>query len=151
MLTCIPTTYYVLNNMMEEPGVWIGEPQVVVNMNVSWMRYAPLWILERIPEVYEVARAKGVSREDIDRWRRHTLPGVEHFFGEIFTNDPLGNAAVLSPARLVRRFSDLPEFQAHRAKMLEIYTRAHEQGHPAAAEPPAAVFGERVEMLSSPK
>ena len=151
MLTCIPTTYYVLNNMMEEPGVWIGEPQVVVNMNVSWMRYAPLWILERIPEVYEVARAKGVSREDIDRWRRHTLPGVEHFFGEIFTNDPLGNAAFLSPARLVRRFSDLPEFQAHRAKMLEIYTRAHEQGHPAAAEPPAAVFGERVEMLSSPK
>jgi hypothetical protein len=142
MLTCIPTTHYVLNHMMDEPGVWIGNPQVVVNLNVSWMRYAPLWILERIPEVYEVALQKGVAPEAIDRWRRHTLPSVERFFEEIFGEDPIGNAAYFSPARLVRRFGDLPEFQAMRPRLLEIYRRAHAQGQAGAAEPPSAVFGE---------
>jgi glycosyltransferase involved in cell wall biosynthesis len=141
MLTCIPTTYYALNHMMEEPGVWIGEPQLVVNMNVSWMRYAPLWILERIPEVYETAQSKGVPAEDMDRWRRHTLPGVAHFFAEIYGADPLNNAAYFQPARLVARFSHLPEFETYRDQMLEVYRRAHAEGHPAASLPPAVVFG----------
>jgi glycosyltransferase involved in cell wall biosynthesis len=140
MLTCIPTTYYVLHHLMEEPGVWIGSPQVVVNLNVSWTRYAPLWVLERIPEVYEVARQKGVSADNIDRWRRHTLEAVEEFFEEIFGDDPLGNAAYFSPARLVRHFGDLPEFEAHRPRLIEIYRRAHAAGHPAASDPPSVVF-----------
>jgi glycosyltransferase involved in cell wall biosynthesis len=142
MLTCIPTTHYVLHHMMGETGVWIGSPQVVVNLNVSWAKYAPLWILERIPEVYMIARQKGVDRESIDRWRRHTLNSVEHFFEDIFAEDPLGNAAYFSAARLVRHFCDLPEFQAHRPKLLDIYRRAHASGHQAATEPPSRVFGE---------
>jgi hypothetical protein len=144
MLTCIPTTHYVLNHMMDEPGVWVGAPQVVVNLNVSWLRYAPLWILERIPEVFEVALQKGVSANEIDRWRRHTLQSVERYFAEIYGEDPLGNAAYFSPARLVRRFGDLPEFQAMRPRLLEIYRRAHAQGHAGASEAPSAVFGEEL-------
>lgn len=140
MLTCIPTTYYVLNNMMEEPGVWIGEPQLVVNMNVSWMRYAPLWILERIPEVYEIAESKGVSTEDIDRWRRHTLPGAVQFFREIYSSDPMGNAAYFDPARLVRRFKHLPEFLDRQPELIEIYRNAYEAGHEAATLPAQLVF-----------
>jgi len=142
MLTCIPTTYYVFNHMMDEMGVWIGDPQIVVNMNVSWKRFAPLWILERIPEVYEVARQKGVAAENIDRWRRHTLPIVAYHFADIFADDPLNNAEYFSAKRLIRRFSDLPEFETYRSDLLDIYTRAHEDGHRSASEPPDAVFGE---------
>lgn len=140
MSTCIPTTKYVLNYMMEEPGVWIGTPQLIVNMNVSWAKYAPLWILERIPEVYEVAEQKGVASEEIDRWRRHTLPGVEHYFREIFSTDPLNNAAYFSASRLVRRFKHLPEFAEISSSLREIYSRAHELGHPAAKLPVSRVF-----------
>jgi FkbM family methyltransferase len=142
LLTCIPTTYYVLNHMMEQPGVWIGTPQIVVNMNVSWMKYAPLWILERIPEVYEEAERRGVAVEDIDRWRLHTLPGVMHYFDEIFQNDPLNNAAYFSPGRLVRRFKHLPEFRAMHSRLRAIYENAHAIGHPAALAPVSRVFPE---------
>ena len=142
MPTCIPTTTYVLHHMMREQGVWIGQPQLVVNMNVSWLKYAPLWILERIPEVYELAERKGVRPEEMDRWRRHSLPGIKHYFREIFEDDPLGNAAYFSPARLVRRFRHLKEFAAARPQLLEAYRRAHEAGHPAAALPPERVFAD---------
>lgn len=142
MLTCIPTTHYVLKNMIDEPGVWIGAPQIVINLNVSWMNYASLWILERIPEVYDIAELKGVSTECMDRWRRHTLPGVVHYFREIFRSDPLNNAAYFSPERLFRRFKHLPEFLAVLPELREIYRKAHVEGHPAAAVPVQRVFPE---------
>ncbi|WP_135211580.1 glycosyltransferase [Vitreimonas flagellata] len=141
MLTCIPTTHYVLNNMMEEPAVWIGEPQVVVNMNVSWMRYAPLWILERIPEVYDVAEARGVPQALMDGWRRHTLPSVIHYFREILHTDPEGNARYFSPSRLVARFAHLEEFRTVcEAELITLYEKAHGIGAPAAQEDPKDVF-----------
>jgi glycosyltransferase involved in cell wall biosynthesis len=148
MLTAIPTTYYVLNRMMEEPGLWIGAPQVVVNMNVSWMKYAPLWILERVPEVYEVARAKGVSAENIDRWRRHTLPGMVSFFKEILRHDPLNNAAFVCFPRVIKRFTDLPEFASYEQDLREAYAAARAQGSPAAQLPVELVFPFSVGMGS---
>jgi hypothetical protein len=140
MLTCIPTTYYVLNNMMDELGVWLGTPQVVVNMNVSWMRYASIWILERIPEVYEKAELRGVPSEEIDRWRCHTLPGVIHYFSEIFKEEQLDNAEYFDPRRLIRRFKHLPSFQDKLPQLIKIYSLAHENKHPTAIYPLEQVF-----------
>ena len=140
MLTCIPTTHYVLNYMMDELGVWIGEPQLVVNMNVSWTKYAPLWILERIPEVYEIAEQKGAAPTDMDRWWSHTLPGAAHFFEEIYRDDPLGNAEFFLPEIFVRRFKHLPEFVNFEARLKKVYQVAHDSGHPAAKLPVSHVF-----------
>lgn len=142
MPTCIPTTTYVLGHMMGEPGLWVGAPQIVVNLNVSWMKYAPLWILERIPEVYEVAEKRGVAPRDMDRWRVHTLPGVVHYFQEIYRHDPMGNAAFFSPERLVRRFKHLPEFAKALPVLKNAYARAHAEGHAAARRAPQKVFPE---------
>lgn len=141
MLTCIPTTYYILNHMMDEQGVWLGTPQLVVNMNVSWLKYAPLWILERIPEVYELAEERGVPAEQVDRWRKHTLTtGVLPFFKEIFENDPLNNAQYLCPERVIRRFKHLPEITPIYKKLRKIYSRAYSHNHPAAIKPIPVVF-----------
>lgn len=140
MPTCIPTTNYVLRHMMDEPGLWMGSPQIVVNLNVSWMKYAPLWILERVPEMYELAERRGVPQAEMDRWRLHTLPGVVHYFQDIYRQDPLGNAAYFSPERLVRRFKHLPEFAKALPVLKETYARAHAEGHPAARRSPARVF-----------
>jgi len=140
MLTCIPTTNYVLNHMMDELGVWIGEPLLVVNMNVSWLKYAPLWILERIPEVYDLAERKGVSAEQMDKWREHTLPGVVHYFREIFENDPLNNADYFKADRVIRRFKYLPDFSTYESELRDVYERASLKDHTAAAKPVSAVF-----------
>lgn len=144
MQTCIPTTNYVLKHLMEAEGVWIGKPQIVVNLNVSWLKYAPLWILERIPEVYEIAESKGVSGEELDRWRRHDLRSIEYYFNEIYERDPLHNGRYFSPARLVRRFKHLPEFEKLRPRLREVYARAHAKGHPSAMLPVSKVFPESV-------
>jgi glycosyltransferase involved in cell wall biosynthesis len=140
MLTAIPTTYYVLNHMMEENGVWLGTPQIVVNMNVSWTKYIPLWILERIPEVYDLAERRGAPKTEIDSWRRHTLPSVAHYFDEIFQDQHEENARYLNPARLVHRFKHLPEFHSIQPQLQITYETARQHGHFAAKTPTSQIF-----------
>ena len=140
MLTAIPTTHHVLHCMMDEPAYWIGEPLVLVNMNVSWLKYAPLWILERLPEVYDRAQAFGVDPQAVDRWRIHTVPSVVHYFGEIFRDDAVGNSEFFSPTRLVARFKHLEVFRKEVAGLRAIYESARARGAAGTAAAPAEVF-----------
>jgi len=140
LLTCIPTTYYVLNFMFKEPALWIGSPVVVVNMNVSWMKYAPLWILERIPEAYDLAERLGANRAEIDRWRLHNLPGLVRFLEEIFENDPVGNVKYFSMRRLASRLKGLDGIEDFIEPIRSIYAAAHEAGHPAAQTSVEEIF-----------
>lgn len=140
MLSCIPTTYYTLNFMMNEPAYWVGKPQLVVNLNVSWMKYAPLWILERIPEVYDLAERLGANPQSVDRWRTHTLPGIIHWFRKIYENDPEGNMKYFSPSRLLSRIKHLREYKDCVSDLQAIYETAYEAGHPGAKIPSSQLF-----------
>jgi hypothetical protein len=140
MLTAIPTTFHVLHHMMEEHACWIGEPQVVVNMNVSWLKYAPLWILERLPEVYDRAETFGVAPEEVDRWRLHSLPSVVHYWSDLFQADPAGNAAYFSAARMVARYKHLDAFAERVPALREVYEQAHQRGAAGAESPSMQVF-----------
>jgi FkbM family methyltransferase len=125
LLTCIPTSYYVCHNMFEEMGLWIGQPSVVVNMNVSWLKYAPLWILERVPELYDLAEEKGSSPEAMDKWREHNFPGVLHYLHEIYFSDTENNIQYFSIDRLIQRTRHLPIFKANIKQFFEIYGQAY--------------------------
>ncbi|MDO8478769.1 MAG: glycosyltransferase [Candidatus Rokubacteria bacterium] len=128
LLTCIPTSYYVCNYMFREMGYWIGEPCVVVNMNVSWVKHAPLWVLERLPELYELAELRGADPAEVDRWRVHNLPGALHFLPVIYFDDGAGNRDRFSFERFVRRHKHLAEFQAQLGEFVKIYQRAYDEG-----------------------
>jgi FkbM family methyltransferase len=140
LLTCIPTTYYALNFMMNEPACWLGQPQLVVNLNVSWMKYAPLWILERIPEAYDLAERMGANAEKVDRWRNHTLSSVLPFFKEIYEADKECNSEYFLPSRLIGRIKHLDKFADQVHAMKTIYESAHLAGHPKAQIPSAQMF-----------
>ena len=140
MLTCIPTTYHVLNHMMDEPAYWMGQPQIVVNLNVSWMKYAPLWILTRLPEAFDVAERYGGDPLQIDHWRRDLVPHVQHWLNEIVAGDPEGNAQFISIQRLVNSFKHLPEFKSIASSLRDAYHQAHLARHPVASVPTEAVF-----------
>jgi hypothetical protein len=128
LLTCIPTAHYVCNHMFGEMGYWIGQPCVVVNMNVSWMKYAPLWRLERLPELYELAERQGATASEVDRWRIHNLQGASKFLESIYFHDEEGNAELFSFERFIRRHKHLPEFRSELSKLMNIYTKAYAQG-----------------------
>ncbi len=148
MRTSIPTTYYVLNFMMDEPAYWVGTPQLVVNFNVSWNNYAALQILERVPEAQDLAERMGASPTGMDRWRENLIPGVVHYFTEMFENDVNSNAEFFSPVRVVARMKHLAAFQARVPALRAVYERAHRAGHPAARMSAVKLFAASSPIIS---
>jgi len=140
MLTCIPTTNYVLHFMMEESAYWVGEPSLVVNLNVSWMKYAPLWILERLPEAHDLAEKMGANPQEIDKCRIIHIPHVLHWFREIYAHDEESNIVYFSPSRLMGRMKHLDTFASQIQALRIIYENAHAASHPGAKIPPSQVF-----------
>lgn len=142
MLTCIPTSHYVCQHMMNEAGYWIGEPGLVVNMNVSWGRYAPLWVLERLPELYDLAERKGANPSEVDRWRMHNLPGAIHYLEQIYFSDTENNIQYFSMERFIARHKHLQIFQSSLRDIMSIYKKAYKDEHRGALVEPAKLLAQ---------
>jgi len=140
MLSCIPTAYYVLNYMADDPAYWIGEPCMVVNSNVSWQAYGPLLDLEQLPRAWDLAERMGSVPGEVDRRRSNRLWLVDMMWREIFENDKAGNAAYFSAPRVLMRLKHLRAIDRYANSMKTVYQTAHEAGHPAATMPPAMLF-----------
>ncbi|HEX6705401.1 MAG TPA: FkbM family methyltransferase [Albitalea sp.] len=151
MRTSIPTTYHVLNHMMEETAVWLGTPQLLVNFNVSWNAYASLQILERVPEALDLAEMKGADPKGIDKLRENLIPGYVHYFNEIYGEDKMGNHLHFSITRVVSRIRHLSLFPTVAPDLAAIYRRAYSAGHPAANVDPALIFGRSLNSNDSEK
>jgi len=126
LLTCVPTTYHVCNRMFDETGYWIGEPALVVNMNVSWGRYAALWRLERLPEIYDLAESRGALPMHMDKWRAHNLQDITHYLNEIYFNDKAGNLPYFSIDRFILRHKHLEAFRDNLGDIKSICQKAFE-------------------------
>ena len=130
--TCVPTSKYILGNLLDKTGYWISEPTITINLNVSWGIYAPLWILERVPEVYDLAEFNGVPKEKVDFWRRHTLKMFPSMFSELFNSKESSESKDVDLRSIPRRIRHLKEFETPRIEMLEIYEDVHKSNHPLA-------------------
>ena len=111
LATCVPSSVYALAALQDRPAWWVGEPAVVVNMNVSWLRWALLWHLERMPDLFEEAERRGVDPERLDVYRLQHLVEAEHGCGRPTSTRRTRSRANFSLARLLERCKHLPEFR----------------------------------------
>lgn len=119
LLTCVPTTNYVLNSMLDCPAFWFGAPAVLVNMNVSWLKYADLWVLERFPEMYEAFEKKGVSSSQINFYRTRSVSGVVHHLRDSVTRKS-ENLDIIDLRCLFRTYKHLADFNASLPEIFSI-------------------------------
>lgn len=108
---CVPSAVHVLNELFHGPALWLGEPCVIVNMHVSWSQYAPQFVLERLPEIYDIMEAKGTDRKLVDAIRQRSVTNVINFVNYVVSSDPSSGPAI-SLDRLVRRYKHLGDFEA---------------------------------------
>jgi glycosyltransferase involved in cell wall biosynthesis len=126
--TCVPTTHYVVEQMFDRPGYWVGDPCVVVNLNVSWTRYAALFILERFPEIFDRMEARGADPGSVDALRANHLRQVMDWLPEIYFGDHREHLPQFSIERLVRRFGRLHAFDGYWPRIEALYARAFRLG-----------------------
>ena len=109
--SCVPSAVHVVNELFHGPALWLGEPCVVVNMQVSWADYAPQFVLERLPELYDLMEARGASRKLMDAIRQRSVPNVVNFMRRALAGErPSGDG--ISLERLIRRYKHFGDFEA---------------------------------------
>jgi glycosyltransferase involved in cell wall biosynthesis len=126
--TCVPSTHYILDHMLDRPGYWVGDPCVVVNRNVSWSRYAALYVLERFPEIWDRMETRGVDPVEVDGLRARFLPHIAGALAELYFGSQREHVAAISMERLVRRFVRLAAFPRHWPSIRQVYARAFMTG-----------------------
>jgi hypothetical protein len=126
----------VLNNLLNFESYWISEPAITINMNVSWGAFTPLWILERVPEVYDLAEFNGLEKEKVDFWRIHTMKMFVDVFREVFTSNDISITRNIDLKAISRRVRHLKEFDQISLEMIKIYESARKANHPLAVLEP---------------
>ena len=139
MQTCVPSTKYIFTYLSEVDTYWENNPLITINLNVSWGEFAPIWILERIPEVYDYAELNGVAKLSVDKWRSHTLDSAVVFFNIIYTSETPEKYNEFDFIRFVRRNKHLDSFENIFLEVFKIYQEAYNNGHVLALYKPEEV------------
>ncbi|MBL6079104.1 glycosyltransferase [Belnapia sp. T18] len=141
LLTCVPSSVYALAALADRPAWWVGQPAIVVNMNVSWLRWALIWHLERMPDLFDAAELAGVDPVRVDRHRtKHAWNAGEWTRMALMEAEPAIRDGT-SVARLIERCKHLPAFRSELAKLYAAYAAAREAGRATAEDgPPEALF-----------
>jgi hypothetical protein len=125
LATCVPSAVYALDVLQDRPAWWVGEPAVVVNMNVSWLRWRLLWHLERMPDLFERAEQQGVDPTRLDRYRLQHLTDAEQWVRSTYFEAEDVIRTHFSLARLLERCKHLPEFrELHLPGIKDVYREA---------------------------
>jgi hypothetical protein len=140
--TCVPSSVYALSVLQDRPAYWVGFPAIVVNMNVSWMRWALLWHLERMPDLHDLAELSGVDPARIDRHRFKHCWNAGEWAREAYFEAEEPIRAGFSAARLIERCKHIEIFHTQEiAKVMEAYKKAWSEGRVTADdEPPEALI-----------
>ncbi len=141
LLTCVPSSVYALNALMDKPCYWIGNPGVVVNMNVSWKEFVLLWHLERMPDLFDLAERKGVTSPNLDVYRLGHCANAANHARQIYFSASEEVRANFSMERLLERCKHLDEFRERQVPMLaELYREAWKAGRVQSGPPPEDLF-----------
>ena len=127
LMTCIPTSVYVLNHLVNRPGYWVGDPYVIVNMNVSWRKWVLIWHLERMPDLFDLAEKQGVNTDLLAPYRRNHCMDVANWARDVYFGEDDSLPELFSMQRLIERCKHIPEFQAQIDELRHIYDLAYLQ------------------------
>jgi glycosyltransferase involved in cell wall biosynthesis len=128
LLTSIPSSAYAIAALQDRPAWWVGRPAMVVNMNVSWLRWALLWHLERMPDLFNAAELAGIDQARIDRYRaKHCWNAGEWAHMALMqAEDSIREG--FSMERLIERCKHIDAFKAEIPKLREVYTASWTAG-----------------------
>lgn len=85
----VPTTKYVLENLLERPGVWVGRPSIVVNPDVSWKKYLFLWFMQVLPLIYDKLKYYGVTDKALRNEKIGRLEGCLKYTVSAAVENPM--------------------------------------------------------------
>lgn len=132
-----PSAAYAARSLMDLPAYWVGRPGLVVNANVSWKEHAALWLLERMPELCDLAERMGADPVRLDACRADLCRAAAINIQRIYrsASEELRGSFLL--ARLLERCKHLDDFRRYQVPLLlDIHRQALRAGKITGAPSP---------------
>ncbi len=150
--TCVPSSVYALAALQDRPAYWVGFPAIVVNMNVSWLRWALLWHLERMPDLHDFAELSGVDAARIDRHRFKHCWNAGEWVEQAYFEAEDAIRKGFSMARLIERCKHIDVFRTREiTRAMDAYRKAWNLGRITADTlPPESLLAQFGLELSRP-
>jgi hypothetical protein len=146
----VPTSAYTLSQMAHLNAYWFGKQALVINSNVSWQQYGPLFDLEQLPRVWDLAERAGADAAEVDRRRSNRLWLIEMMWRDMYANDGTGNQAFFDPERVLMRLKHLDAIDKLIPSLRDIYEEAQLRDEPAARKPANKIFAAWASERSRP-
>jgi hypothetical protein len=124
LLTCVPSSVYALAALRDRPAWWVGQPAVVVNHNVSWLRWALLWHLGRMPDLFDEAELAGIDPARLDRYRTKHAVHLGEWTRVALLEAEDAIRENVSVEQVIERCKHLDVFQGQVADLRAAYTEA---------------------------
>jgi glycosyltransferase involved in cell wall biosynthesis len=123
LLTCVPTSHYICEQMFDLPAVFLAEPVLAVSLHCSWLRWACLFILERFPELFQLMLDRGADLDRVNALRLKAVSNVMHHLRIVYDQESVVREH-FSMDRFIRRHRALDFYAPHWAEIVEIYSKA---------------------------
>jgi glycosyltransferase involved in cell wall biosynthesis len=108
LAACAPSAEHVMAALFDRPALWLGAPALVADLDVSWGAHAHLFVLERLPELFDRMEAGGTPRADLELIRAKSVPRVLHFLEAVLSGER--SARGVDVERVIRRFKHIDAF-----------------------------------------
>src|SRR4030095_17194346 len=87
-----------------------------------------VWVLDRLPELYDLAEKAGAAPTEVDRCGVHNLDGALHYLGALSSDEGAGILEHFSFHRFIQRHIHLQEFRSRFDRFMATYQAAYEAG-----------------------
>jgi glycosyltransferase involved in cell wall biosynthesis len=138
--TSAPSSFYVLNNLMDSYGYWVSMPQITIDLDVSWKAFIPIWVLKIVPEMHDLAISKGASAKEVSFWREYHVKFIYQNLKRLLADGNSENSKVFDLSRLINQHKKSQSFKRVKKKIILYYIINWILRRPCAGVKPWKVF-----------
>jgi len=122
--TSAPSSYYVLNNLMNSYGYWVSMPQIVIDLDVSWTTFIPIWVLKIVPEMHDLAISRGASANEVNFWRDYHVKFIYQNLKRFFEQKNNKYGRIFKLSKLINQYKKSNTFKKIKKRILLYYIRS---------------------------
>ena len=127
--TTVPHALYIIENLLEKPGYYIGYPYIMASHSTTWEEHAPFYVLEYLPQLYKKLEEKGVPRKITDALRATLIKASQQSLYFMLTHPQSPNRERFSFKNYCKRNAHLWAFWKTllelSPKFIKYYTSKH--------------------------
>jgi hypothetical protein len=117
--TVVPHAVYIINNLLQQPAWYLGQPAVVASSSISWKKHQAQYGLVLMHDLYDLMAANGVDPAVMETLRRNRIRSTGSLLWNMLTSPDPTLGYDFSLWEYQKRHGHYPELWATMAELAQ--------------------------------